>query len=268
MQTSEVTIKGRKIFYRSEGRGPAIVLLHGFGEEGTVWKNQFDIFRNWQLIIPDLPGSGRSESTDDMSIEGMARTVFDFLEAIGIRRCTLIGHSMGGYITLGFAEKFKDSLNGFGLFHSTAYADSPEKIVARKKGISFIEQQGAYEFLKVSIPNLYSPITKKSNPQIVEEQINASHNFLAASLVSYYKAMMERPDRTKVLIDSEVPVLFVLGKHDAAVPFKEGLELCHMPRISYIHILENAGHMGMIEASSESNQALLNYITRIDHQAR
>ena len=268
METSEVMIGGKKIFYRSKGKGPAVVLLHGFGEDGSVWKHQFDIFPQNQLIIPDLPGTGGSEMTEDMSIEGMAQTMHDFLMAIGIRKFTLIGHSMGGYVTLAFVEKFKDLLKGFGLFHSTAYADSEEKISTRKKGIGFIEEQGAYEFLKVSIPNLYSPITKKMHPQIIEEQISASHNFSAASLVSYYKAMIHRPERTKVLIDNDLPVLFILGKYDTAVPLRDGLELCHLPRISYIHILENSGHMGMIEESPESNKALINYITRIDHQAR
>jgi pimeloyl-ACP methyl ester carboxylesterase len=268
METGEVIINGKKIFYRSKGKGPAIVLLHGFAEEGSIWKQQFDIFTNHRLIIPDLPGSGGSEITDDMSIDGMAVTINEFLKASGIRRCILIGHSMGGYITLAYAEKFKDSLNGFGLVHSTAYPDSNEKIETRNKGISFIEQQGAYEFLKISIPNLYSPITKKMHPQFIEEQISSSHNFSAASLVSYYKAMIHRPDRTKVLIDNELPVLFILGKYDTATPLKDGLQLCHMPWISYIHILENSGHMGMIEESSESNKALINYITRIDHQAR
>jgi pimeloyl-ACP methyl ester carboxylesterase len=268
MKQGEVMISGKKIFYRSKGQGPAVVLLHGFGEEGSVWKHQFDIFGQNQLIIPDLPGSGQSEPTENLSIDGMAETIYEFLNVLDIKRCTLVGHSMGGYITLAFAEKFKELLSGFGLFHSTAYADSQEKIDTRKKGIAFIEQQGAYEFLKISIPNLYSPITKKLHPQIIEEQINASHNFLGSSLVSYYKAMIDRPDRTKVLIDNELPVLFILGKYDTAVPFKDGLELCHMPRISYIHILENSGHMGMIEESSASNKALLNYITRIDHQAR
>src|SRR3954464_11833402 len=165
METGEVIINGKKIFYRSKGKGPAIVLLHGFAEEGSIWKQQFDIFTNHRLIIPDLPGSGGSEITDDMSIDGMAVTINEFLKASGIRRCILIGHSMGGYITLAYAEKFKDSLNGFGLVHSTAYPDSNEKIETRNKGISFIEQQGAYEFLKISIPNLYSPITKKMHPQ-------------------------------------------------------------------------------------------------------
>jgi pimeloyl-ACP methyl ester carboxylesterase len=106
------------------------------------------------------------------------------------------------------------------------------------------------------------------HPQFIEEQISSSHNFSSQSLVSYYKAMMQRPDRTKVLIDNELPVLFILGTHDTAAPLQDGLRLCHMPGISYIHILENSGHMGMIEESSASNKALLNYITRIDHQTR
>src|SRR5689334_1243546 len=128
METDERTINGKKIFFRSKGTGTALVLLHGFAEDGSVWKKQFDIFPNHLLIVPDLPGSGGSDNTDDMSIDGMAVTIHDFLKELGIERCIIIGHSMGGYITLAYAEKFKDSLIGFGLFHSTAFPDSKEKI--------------------------------------------------------------------------------------------------------------------------------------------
>lgn len=72
MQLKEYNYKGSKIVYRTKGEGPIIILLHGFGEDGTVWRNQYDLFPGHQLIIPDLPGSGKSEMIDDMSMEGMA----------------------------------------------------------------------------------------------------------------------------------------------------------------------------------------------------
>jgi len=272
MEQKEITIKGKKLFYRCQGEGAVVVLLHGFGEDGTVWQNQYEAFPGLKLIIPDLPGSGRSEMIEDMSMEGLAEPIKTLIEhetaSLFFKEgephsVILIGHSMGGYITLAFAEKYHHMLRGFGLFHSTAYADSEEKKQIRQKGIEFIKSHGATEFLKTSIPNLYSPITKEKKAQLIEEQINASHNFSAAALVSYYVSMINRPDRTQVLKQTHLPVLFVFGIYDTAVPLKDGLKQSHLPELSYIHILNESGHMGMTEERVDADRILSDYIASV-----
>jgi pimeloyl-ACP methyl ester carboxylesterase len=260
MEQKQLTYKNSKLSYRVRGEGKAIVLLHGFGEDGTVWRKQFDLFPGHRLVIPDLPGSGSSEMIDHMSMESLARSVVAVLDAENIEQCVLIGHSMGGYITLAFADHHRERLKGFGLFHSTAYADSQEKKEARRKGIQFILRNGGYEFLKTTIPNLYGPASQKERKEIIEEHLLSARNFSKEALVSYYEAMIARPDRTHLLVQSEVPVLFVLGRHDTAAPFDDVLKQSHLPRLSYIHILENSGHMGMLEEPEESNKALLSYM--------
>lgn len=261
MQQKEVDYKGRKLSYRTKGEGKAIVLLHGFGEDGSIWEEQYDLFPGHQLIIPDLPGSGGSELIEDMSMEGLADAVKAITEAQAQGQVTLIGHSMGGYITLAYAEKYPNDLNAFGLFHSTAFADNEEKKETRKKGISFIRQHGAFEFLKTSLPNLYAPATKETKADLIEAHLASVRNFSAEALVSYYEAMMQRPDRTEVLRKAAVPVLFVFGKYDTAVPLADGLKQSHLPQLSYIHILENAGHMGMKEEVTMTNKILSDFIT-------
>jgi pimeloyl-ACP methyl ester carboxylesterase len=272
MEQKEITIKGKKLFYRCQGEGAVIVLLHGFGEDGSVWQNQYGAFPDFKLIIPDLPGSGRSEMIEDMSMEGLAEPIKTMIEhetaSLFFKEgephsVILVGHSMGGYITLAFAEKYHHMLRGFGLFHSTAYADSEEKKQIRQKGIDFIQSHGAKEFLKTSIPNLFSPVTKEKKAQLIEEQISASHNFSAAALVSYYVSMINRPDRTQVLKQTHLPVLFVFGKYDTAVPLKDGLEQSHLPELSYIHILNESGHMGMLEERVEADRILKDYIASV-----
>lgn len=254
--------QGHKIYYTIVGKGKPVVFIHGFGETGSVWKNQIDFFSNeLEMIIPDLPGSGDSEMIEDMSMEGMAEVIHAILQEEKKDPLPVIGHSMGGYIALAFAEKYPSLLTGLGLFHSTAFADSEEKKDTRRKGIAFINEHGAFEFLKTTSPNLFSPATKSENPDLIEEFISGLNNFSPQALVSYYNAMMNRPDRTEVLRNASYPVLFILGKYDNAVPLADTLKLCSLPENSYIEILKNSGHMGMLEEPVQSNYALANFLT-------
>lgn len=241
-----------------------MLLIHGFGEDRSVWRKQVPVLSgDFRLIVPDLPGTGLSEMVDDMSIEGMAEVVHEIMQQEKIDRCPVIGHSMGGYIMLALVEKYPNHVTGFGLFHSSAFADSEEKKANRQKGIDFIKEHGAPDFLKTMIPTLFSPKTKEENQALIDEQLAGIHNFSAAALVSYYQAMMARPDRTHILRESTVPVLFMIGKSDAAIPVEDSLKQCHLPGISYIHMLQDSGHMGMLEETEKTNTLLKEFLMEI-----
>ena len=136
MEQKEIKYQGKRLSYRSRGEGLPVVLVHGFGEDSRVWDAQLDALKDYHLIVPDLPGTNRSEMIDDMSMEGMAaaleRLIVHETATVYYKEgepgsVVMIGHSMGGYITLAFAEKHPQMLRGFGLFHSSAYADTDEK---------------------------------------------------------------------------------------------------------------------------------------------
>ena len=303
----EINYKDRKIFYRVIGNGPQAMLIHGFGEDGNIWKNQVDHLKNrFQLIVPDLPGSGRSEMIEDMkppqtppkeglsniqlqhfensnqqsvlTIEKMAEVIKEIIDVEknnspsvggsrregtkfeGGGRIILIGHSMGGYITLAIAEKNPEYLSAFGLCHSTAYADTEEKKVVRDKAIQFIQQRGSWQFLKATLPNLFSKGSQAKIPGKIKELIERGNNFSPAALVSYYQAMKQRPDRTETLKKSRFPVLFIMGKYDEAAPLDDVLKQCHLPEKSYIHILHHTGHMGMLEEAETTNRLLEKFL--------
>lgn len=260
----ELLYQQKRIQYQITGSGKPVFLVHGFGEDGTVWKQQVSFLENkFQLIIPHLPGTTPSELIADMTMEGMAEVIHAIIHEEDIDTCTVIGHSMGGYITLALAEKYPNHLNGFGLFHSSAFADTQEKKEVRQKAIAFVRQNGAFEFLKTAIPNLFAPSTKELRPGIIEVLVDAAHNFSSETIVSYYEAMILRPDRTTILKNTSVPVLFIMGKYDVAVPLEDGLKQCHHPEKSYIHILQNSGHMGMLEETEASNRFLEEFLLDI-----
>ena len=269
----EILYQGKKIYYSVIGKGPTVVFVHGFGEDSAVWKNQIEFLKNdFRLIVPDLPGSGKSEMIDDMTMEGMAEVIKNIIDAEsskvppsgGFRGAVLIGHSMGGYIVLAFADKYPQLLNGFGLLHSTSHPDSEEKKATRQKGIEFMKKHGGFEFLKTAVPNLFSPKTKDEMPGLVDEFLNSLRNFRGDALVSYYEAMMQRPDRTAVLKNINVAVLLIAGEFDNAVPLKDSLELAHLPGKLYFHVLKKSGHMGMLEEAEKTNRLLRNYLNDLN----
>lgn len=167
---------------------------------------------------------------------------------------------MGGYITLAFAEKYPELLNSFGLFHSSAYADSVQKIEIRKKAIEFISKKGAEEFLKTSIPNLFAEKTKQQRPELIERLLKIANKISSEALIQYYEAMIARPDRTSVLRSFSKPVLFIIGKYDTAVPMEDSLQQSHLPAVSSIHILQHSGHIGMWEEAPLSSVYLGDFL--------
>ena len=273
MEEKNFQYKGSEIYYRSIGQGKPVILLHGFGEDGTVWERQVTALQNnYRLIIPDLPGSGKSLLVANANIETYAVIIKELVNielspAIqnggDLANVSLIGHSMGGYIALAFAEKYPQYLNSLGLFHSSAFADADEKKATRKKAIEFILENGALTFLKTSIPGLFNETFAVENESVISSLISKATNFTDAALVQYYEAMIARPDRILVLKNFTKPVLFIIGEHDKAVPLQSSLEQCYLPAISHVHILENAAHMGMYEQTEKANMALINFLSEV-----
>jgi len=260
LKLKTIIYQSSKIFYRTIGNGRLVVLIHGFAEDGEIWKNQIEFLQqHFTLLIPDLPGSGQSSMIQDMSIDGMAEVIKYILDKEKMEACTMLGHSMGGYITLAFAEKYLDNLVSFGLVHSTAFADSEEKKTNRLKSIVFVKKNGAFEFLKAVITDLFTENWYVNNSKFVNELIEKSRNFKDEAIIAYYQAMINRPDRTKVLKTTNKPVLFVIGEHDKAVPFKQSLQQCHLPVQSSIQILRNSAHMGMWEEAGKLNSILKDF---------
>ncbi len=272
-----ITYDGGTLYYRDVGGGTPLLLVHGFAEDGAIWDKVAAGPRSGcRLLIPDLPGSGRSSLpakatstgaarsiTGAMSMESMAAVLKNLLDQEGIDRCVLIGHSMGGYITLAFSALYPERVQAFGLFHSTAYADSEEKKAGRQKSMAFIRQYGAAPYIRQSTPNLFAPETQENKPGLVEDMIQRYSGFPPEALCAYLEAMMQRPERLTVLERFDGPILFVIGEKDQVVPLEQSLRQCHLPRVSVVHILPTAGHMGMLEdaeAGSRIIQSFLNFI--------
>lgn len=252
------------IYYRIEGSGKSVVLIHGFGEDSSVFNAQIDFLKNHcQLIVPNLPGTGKSELLqlqETVTIQDYANCIAALIHHENIDQCIMLGHSMGGYITLAFAKTFPELLTGFGLIHSTAFADTEEKKQNRLRSVEIIEQYNGHAFLKTTIPNLFGKNFKQQFPEKVEALIESSKQFSKASLKQYTLAMMNRNDSVEVLRNNPLPVLFIIGTEDIAAPLNDVMQQTYLPQCSYIHVLKDVGHMGMLEATNKVNKYLLEFI--------
>lgn len=264
-----LTFRHTTIAYEDTGKGHVVVFLHGFAEDSTVWKHQVALFsQRYRVIAPDWPGSGLSPlGTHTPSMESFADLLHALLAHEAISRCCLIGHSMGGYAALAFAEAYGGLLSGLGLFHSTAFPDTPEKIQTRIRAQAFIRENGAAPFVRQSTPNLFADRFKEEQPEEVSALVQRSSTSSGEALTGYYEAMLSRPDRTHVLAACKAPVLLIGGVKDNAVPLHDTLRQAALAPLTFLHLLDDVAHMGMWEAQTAAAQILSDYLRYVYHQS-
>jgi pimeloyl-ACP methyl ester carboxylesterase len=142
---------------------------------------------------------------------------------------------------------FPERLAGLGLFHSHPFADTPERIENRRRGIAMLESGKKDLYVAQMFPNLFAPAFAAAHPEIVDAMIMRGRQQPAEGIIDALNGMIDRLDHTHTLQSVDCPVLFVLGSEDALIPYEEGLRAALLPDISSIRLLNHIGHMGMLE---------------------
>jgi len=233
--------------YRRAGSGPAVVLIHGFPEDGGQWERLGRVLAHkYTVFIPDLPGSGQSPLDDaGSSMETIAEAILAMIRRNGLDKVVLAGHSMGGYAAMALVAKYPDIIAGLALIHSTATADSEEKKQLRRKSIELIRKGGLEPFIKQMVPNLFSTHFRSVHPDTVQAQIDKGLKLTGESMVSFYNAMINRPDRTSTLKQAKFPVQWVIGSEDTAVPPSVVFPQLAMADVNFVSFYEDVAHMSM-----------------------
>jgi len=247
MDTS-INFQYHQLYYSLSGKGQTIVLLHGFLESMDIWSEfSSQLSKEFQVISIDLPGHGKSSCISEThSMDLMAESVKAVMDHLKIQNCVMIGHSMGGYVTLAFAAKYPENLNGFGLFHSHAAADSDEVKLNREKTIQLIEND-RMGFIQMFIPGLFATANRKKFDMAIQILKKQAAETPKDGIIAALRGMKERPDRTPVLKAIQHPVLFILGKEDTRILLDMAMEQASQANRSEIQILKEVGHMGYIE---------------------
>lgn len=247
------------IYYTTSGSGPALVLLHGFLESSTIWKEIIPAWKEkYTIISMDLPGHGKSGTISEVhSMELMADVLYQLLEYLKISKSKIVGHSMGGYVALAFAERYPEALDTLVLLNSTSVSDSPERKENRDRALQIIESEKK-SFIRMAISNLFSKEALKLFPSEIETLKMEAYSFSSEGIKANIRGMRDRVDRTGILKNFRGRKWVIAGTLDPIVPFSLSEQVA-LETHSDLKIVEGS-HMSWLENKDE----IINFMLFID----
>jgi pimeloyl-ACP methyl ester carboxylesterase len=254
--------KNIKISYTDAGKGTAVVLLHGFLENKTMWNTLVpELTKKNRIITIDLLGHGDTECLGYVhSMEDNADIVHAVLHDLKIRKAAIIGHSMGGYVAMAFAELYPEMMKGIVLLNSTSRADSAERKTNRGRAIKAVKQNYT-AFVRLSIANLFS---EKNREILLNEIETARAEALKTPLqgiVASLEGMKIRKDREVILHFAAYPMLLILGKQDPVLNYEENATQIENTKVELVNFPD--GHMSHIENTEELTKVLVGFLKKV-----
>jgi pimeloyl-ACP methyl ester carboxylesterase len=246
----------------SEGKGIPMVLLHGYLESLNIWDPFVPaLLPHCKVIRIDLPGHGKSGMAAPVhTMEIMAESVLTTLNALSVKTCYLLGHSMGGYVTLACAKAFVERLLGFCLFHSTPFADTEEKKTNRDREIELVIKGKKELIIRSNIPKGFADENLERCKSEVERAGQIALDTPDAGIIAALEGMKRRTDTSAVILQSPIPVLWILGQKDNYIIYNTIKEKIKVGPNGRILTLKNAGHMGFIEEPEPALKALVSFV--------
>lgn len=242
----ELFYKGCKVSFESVGKGSAVVLLHGFLENKKMWDEiSKTLSKNHKIITLDLLGHGNTDNKSYIhSMEEQAQMVKFVLDFLKLRRYFLIGHSMGGYVALAFAQLYPKNVKGISLMNSTAFPDSEEKKQNRDRGIEAVKKNRTL-FVKTAIPLLFSKKNKTLFKSEIQEVIQQALQTNTQGIIAALEGMKIRNDFSNLYKSALFPIQLIIGKQDPALNYLSLLKQVENTNTEVIEFL--GGHMSHIE---------------------
>lgn len=260
-----ILYNGGKIYYSDSGKGQIVVLIHGYLETSEIWADfARKLAASYRVISVDLPGHGTSKVYGEChTMEFMAGAVKGLLDNLDIRRVFLVGHSMGGYVTLAFAELYPEMLTGYSLFHSHPFPDTPQTFQKRENEIKVVKSGKKYLIYPESVSMMFSKPGLIKFKDAVQKSKDIASTIRDEGIIAVLNGMKSRPSRQHVMEEGRIPCLWILGKLDNYISSETVLSKITLPPKSKVLVLENSGHMGFIEEEETSLKALDLFIKSI-----
>jgi pimeloyl-ACP methyl ester carboxylesterase len=273
MESRFIEIDGRQVHYTVSGSGEPIVLIHGWSAWNGYWNKQVpDLSKKYRVYAVDLYGHGLSHRFADESerytIATQSDMVIKFLEKLSIKNACLVGHSMGGHISVRVASKAGDRIRKLVLVSSAGLKEHEEKAplvmriaMALRFDIMlkyFAPRPAVWLMAKFFMYYRDNPV----NPQLVDD----------VSLLTLYdferRSAFARVTRDALFNDSvndaapglKMPTFLIWGKEDIVIPVELGVIYNKLIPESKLHVIEKAGHMVFDEKPEEFNRVLIRFL--------
>ena len=255
---NQILYKNTKISYSDTGKGNAVVLLHGFLENKTMWQDLVpELSKKNRIITIDLLGHGETECMGYVhSMEDNAEVVQAVLSKLRIRKAVFVGHSMGGYVALAYGELYPENVRGLVLLNSTSKADSEERKTNRDRAIKAVKKDYT-TFIRLSIGNLFSPDNRERLIDEIEKVKNEALKTPLQGVVASLEGMKIRKDREVLLHLTPYPKMLILGKNDPVLNYEDSLDQIEDTAVKLVTFPD--GHMSHIENKDELKTVLLEF---------
>lgn len=259
---NQIDYKNTKISYSDTGKGNAMVLLHGFLENQTMWQDLVpELSQKYRVITIDLLGHGESGCVGYLhSMEDNAEAVHSVLSKLRIRKAIFVGHSMGGYVALAVAELYPTGVKGLVLMNSTSKADSEERKANRDRAIKAVKND-YIGFVRLSIANLFNPDNRERLVNEIEKVRTEALKTPLQGIVASLEGMKIRKDRETLLRSATYPSLLILGKKDPVLNYEDGLKQIENTTVKLVTFPD--GHMSHIENRAALLKVLMDFFKRI-----
>ena len=256
-----IKFKTGTINYTDQGTGYVIVLLHGYLETLEIWSDfAKELAKSFRVIAIDIPGHGLSGKVSEIhTMDLMAEALNTVLKNLNIDKAVLVGHSMGGYVAMAYLANYKSKMSGLCLFHSNPFSDNDEKKANRDREIEIINQGKQYILFNTNVPKGFATDNLEYFKARVEWAKDIAANCKPDGIIALLEGLKIRPDRQKLLKETNIPILFIIGRKDNYIDFKTMFKLAGQSPEGKILVLDNSGHMGFIEESGICAGALKSF---------
>lgn len=254
--------KNTSISYTDHGKGTAVVLLHGFLENKKMWAAFIPEWsKKFRIITIDLLGHGETECMGYVhSMENNADVVHEVISELRLRKVILVGHSMGGYVALAFAELYPEMVKGLVLLNSTSRADSDERKTNRDRAIKAVKQS-FQNFISLSISNLFSEDNRDRLSEAINNVKNEALKTPLQGIVASLEGMKIRVDREVLLHLTPYPKLVVLGEKDPVLNYDEAKVQIQDTQVQLLSLPD--GHMSHIENQETVQNEIFRFIKSV-----
>ena len=241
-----------------------VVLLHGYLESMYVWDDFTSLLTpSVRVITVDIPGHGISEVKGEVhTMEMVADVLHEMLNSLGIEKVTMVGHSMGGYVSLAFCARYPEQLEGLVLLSSSPNPDTDLKKENRRREIALVRAGKKDALARVAPEAGFAEHNRRRLKSYIDDLVECVHITEDDGIVALLGGMIERVDQNEMLRKCGVPQLFIMGKHDAYIPVEAAEAIIANNPQAEVAWLDNSGHMGFIEEPEACAEALLKFVLK------